>query len=126
MVRRRGGNHARGGNRNHAVLRFRETQKRAGGSEKVSRVFVYCEMDRCHASGLGAVVHLHFATSFWEERLMAAAPPLSDFGRPAPAFDLVGTDNKRYTLDTVRGKNGLLVMFICNHCPYVKAVLDKL
>ena len=55
-----------------------------------------------------------------------AAPPLSDFGRPAPAFDLVGTDNKRYALDTVRGKNGLLVMFICNHCPYVKAVLDKL
>jgi peroxiredoxin len=57
---------------------------------------------------------------------MAAAPPLCDFERPAPAFDLVGTDNKRYTLDTVRGKNGLLVMFICNHCPYVKAVLDKL
>jgi peroxiredoxin len=57
---------------------------------------------------------------------MAAAPPLSDFGRPAHAFDLVGTDNKRYALDTVRGKNGLLVMFICNHCPYVKAVLDKL
>src|SRR3981081_4319278 len=57
---------------------------------------------------------------------MAAAPPLSDFGRPAPAFDLIGTDSKRYTLDTVRGENGLLVMFICNHCPYVKAVLDKL
>jgi peroxiredoxin len=57
---------------------------------------------------------------------MAAASTLSGFGRPAPAFDLVGTDNKRYALDTVRGKNGLLVMFICNHCPYVKAVLDKL
>ena len=57
---------------------------------------------------------------------MAATSPLSGFGRPAPAFDLVGTDNKRYTLDAARGKNGLLVMFICNHCPYVKAVLDKL
>ncbi|HEY8624348.1 MAG TPA: thioredoxin family protein [Casimicrobiaceae bacterium] len=57
---------------------------------------------------------------------MAATPPVCDFGLPAPAFDLIGTDNKRYTLDTVRGKNGLLVMFICNHCPYVKAVLDKL
>ena len=57
---------------------------------------------------------------------MAAVTPRSDLGRPAPPFDLVGTDNKRYTLDTVRGKNGLLVMFICNHCPYVKAVLDKL
>src|SRR3982074_804591 len=57
---------------------------------------------------------------------MAAVTPRSDLGRPAPPFDLVGTDNKRYTLDTARGKNGLLVMFICNHCPYVKAVLDKL
>jgi len=57
---------------------------------------------------------------------MAVASTLSGFWQPAPAFDLVGTDNKRYALDTVRGKNGLLVMFICNHCPYVKAVLDKL
>ena len=39
---------------------------------------------------------------------------------------LVGTDGKRYRRDSVRGDNGLLVMFICNHCPYVKAVLDKL
>ena len=57
---------------------------------------------------------------------MAAVTPRSDLGQPAPPFDLVGTDNKRYALDTARGKNGLLVMFICNHCPYVKAVLDKL
>ncbi len=57
---------------------------------------------------------------------MAATPPVCAFGQPSPAFDLIGTDSKRYTLDTVRGENGLLVMFICNHCPYVKAVLDKL
>jgi len=57
---------------------------------------------------------------------MSATPPVCAFGQPAPAFDLIGTDSKRYTLDTVRGENGLLVMFICNHCPYVKAVLDKL
>jgi peroxiredoxin len=57
---------------------------------------------------------------------MAATRPLCDLGLPAPAFDLIATDRRRYTLDTVRGKNGLLVMFICNHCPYVKAVLDKL
>src|SRR6202158_5539064 len=57
---------------------------------------------------------------------MAATPPVCAFGQQAPAFDLIGTDSKRYTLDTVRGENGLLVMFICNHCPYVKAVLDKL
>ena len=57
---------------------------------------------------------------------MAAIPPVCDFGRPAPDFDLIGTDGKRYARDAVRGPNGLLVMFICNHCPYVKAVLDKI
>jgi len=44
----------------------------------------------------------------------------------SPDFDLPGTDGRRHALDAVRGPNGLLVMFICNHCPYVKAVLDKI
>ncbi|HEY7904094.1 MAG: thioredoxin family protein [Burkholderiales bacterium] len=57
---------------------------------------------------------------------MAAAPPVCNFGWPASDFDLVGTDGRRYRRDAVRGDSGLLVMFICNHCPYVKAVLDKL
>ena len=57
---------------------------------------------------------------------MSAAQPVCNFGWAAPDFDLVGTDGKRYHRDSVRGDNGLLVMFICNHCPYVKAVLDKL
>ena len=57
---------------------------------------------------------------------MAATPPVCDFGLPAPDFDLPATDGKRYTRDVLAGPNGLLVMFICNHCPFVKAVLDKL
>ena len=57
---------------------------------------------------------------------MAAETPICNFGEPAKSFDLLGTDGKRYTLDDVRGPNGLLVMFICNHCPYVKAVLDRI
>jgi len=57
---------------------------------------------------------------------MAATPPVCDFGFPAPDFDLPATDGKRYTRDEVTGPNGLLVMFICNHCPFVKAVLDKI
>ena len=44
----------------------------------------------------------------------------------APQFDLLGVDGKRYSPITARGDNGLLVMFICNHCPYVKRVLDRL
>jgi peroxiredoxin len=52
--------------------------------------------------------------------------PLCDFGWRAPDFDLPGVDGKRYTLADVMGPNGALVMFICNHCPYVKAVLDRI
>ena len=57
---------------------------------------------------------------------MAETPPVCDFNAPAPDFELIGTDGRRYRRDTVRGPNGLLVMFICNHCPFVKAVLDKI
>jgi len=44
----------------------------------------------------------------------------------APQFDLLGVDGKRHGIDAVRGPNGLVVMFICNHCPYVKAVIDRI
>jgi len=57
---------------------------------------------------------------------MAATPPACDFGSLAPDFELIGTDGRRYRRDAVRGANGLLVMFICNHCPFVKAVIDKM
>jgi peroxiredoxin len=49
-----------------------------------------------------------------------------DFGWKAVDFDLRGVDGKRHTLASARGPNGLLVMFICNHCPYVKAVIDRI
>lgn len=58
--------------------------------------------------------------------MVALNPPLCDFGRPAIDFDLPGTDGRRHTLASCRGPNGLLVMFICNHCPYVKAIIDRL
>lgn len=57
---------------------------------------------------------------------MALETPVCDFGLPAIDFSLPGTDGKVWTLDDCRGENGLLVMFICNHCPYVQAVLDRL
>ncbi|MFO1281967.1 MAG: thioredoxin family protein [Burkholderiales bacterium] len=52
--------------------------------------------------------------------------PAPTLGAPAFDFDLPGVDGRRHTLASVRGPNGLVVMFICNHCPYVKAVIDKL
>ena len=61
---------------------------------------------------------------------MASTPtPTCDFGRKAPDFDLPGVDGRRHTLASARGQfgaRGLLVMFICNHCPYVKAVIDRI
>jgi len=53
-------------------------------------------------------------------------PPLCDFGWNPPDFDLPGVDGKRYNLAGARGKNGLLVMFICNHCPYVKSIRERI
>ena len=58
--------------------------------------------------------------------MVSLSPPVCDFGRPAIDFDLPGVDGKRHTLASARGPKGLLVMFICNHCPYVKAVLDRI
>ena len=52
--------------------------------------------------------------------------PAAKLGSSAPPFDLPGVDGRRHTLASVRGANGLVVMFICNHCPYVKAVIDKI
>ena len=52
--------------------------------------------------------------------------PVCDFGWKAVDFNLQGVDGKRYDLSSAKGENGLLVMFICNHCPYVKAVQDRI
>ena len=47
-------------------------------------------------------------------------------GSHAPAFRLPATDGKTYTLENVAGTNGTVIVFICNHCPYVKAIVDRL
>jgi len=52
--------------------------------------------------------------------------PICDFGKGAESFALKSTENKIISLNDVRGKNGTLIMFICNHCPYVKAVIDDI
>ena len=53
---------------------------------------------------------------------MPIQTPICDFGQKAHAFELKSTDNKIISLNDVKGENGTLIMFICNHCPYVKAV----
>jgi len=52
--------------------------------------------------------------------------PICDFGKKAVDFILTGTDERTWSLQQCMGKKGLLVMFICNHCPYVKAVQERI
>ncbi|TPI09425.1 thioredoxin family protein [Mesorhizobium sp. B4-1-3] len=57
---------------------------------------------------------------------MAATPPVCDFGWQAVDAVLPGTDGKSHSIFGQAGANGLVVAFICNHCPYVKAVISRI
>ena len=58
--------------------------------------------------------------------MVSLETPVCEFGKPALDFSLPGVDGRTWTLQECRGEKGLLVMFICNHCPYVKAVLERM
>ncbi len=58
--------------------------------------------------------------------MVSLQPPVCDFDKPAIDFALPGVDGKTWTLDSCKGEKGLLVMFICNHCPYVKSIRDRI
>ena len=58
--------------------------------------------------------------------MVSLETPVCEFGRPAVDFRLLGVDGREWTLDDCMGEKGGLVIFICNHCPYVKAVLDRI
>ncbi len=58
--------------------------------------------------------------------MVSLETPVCDFGWKAVDFSLPGVDGKTYSLGDVAGPNGLLLMFICNHCPYVKAVIQRI
>ena len=57
---------------------------------------------------------------------MAVSPPVCDFGWQAPDFSLPGTDGRTWTLADIKGPRGTLIIWMCNHCPYVLAVLDRI
>ncbi len=52
--------------------------------------------------------------------------PVCDFGKNAENFQLKSINNEMVTLDKIKGENGTLIMFICNHCPYVKAIIKDI
>ncbi len=58
--------------------------------------------------------------------MVALETPVCDFGKPAPDFSLLGVDGRTWTLADCMGEKGLLVMFICQHCPYVKAIHERI
>jgi len=55
-----------------------------------------------------------------------AETPICNFGEKAKNFNLLSTENKKVSLNDVKGEKGTLIMFICNHCPYVKAIIADL
>ena len=57
---------------------------------------------------------------------MAMTATQVTFDTPAPEFRLPATDGRTYGLDDLAGRKGTVVVFICNHCPYVKAVIDRM
>ena len=57
---------------------------------------------------------------------MPLKTPICDFGQAAKSFELKSTNNEIIKLNDVKGTNGTLVMFICNHCPYVKAIIKDI
>jgi len=70
---------------------------------------------------LGAVLN-----SLGHTETMAAEAPAADLGWPAVEFELPGTDGHMHRLRDLAGARGTVVAFICNHCPYVKAILPRL
>ena len=58
--------------------------------------------------------------------MVSLQTPVCDFDLPAVDFSLPGVDGRNWTLQDCAGEKGLLVMFICNHCPYVKAIRDRI
>ncbi len=58
--------------------------------------------------------------------MVSLETPVCDFGLAAPDFNLPGVDGRSWSLSECAGEKGLLVMFICNHCPYVKAIRERI
>jgi len=65
-------------------------------------------------------------TSYYKEIIMLVNTPTAEIGWKAPSFSLPDLDGNLVSLADQMGPNGVLVAFICNHCPYVKAIIDRL
>jgi peroxiredoxin len=76
-------------------------------------------------SSNGRLIGSRAASALIARTLSAAANPCAS-GQRARDFALLGVDGRTYSLADVRGENGTLVAFICNHCPYVKVIIDRL
>lgn len=58
--------------------------------------------------------------------MVAMETPVCDFGQPAIDFDLPAADGRRYTLADCRGERGTVIVFMCNHCPFVKSAIGRI
>ena len=58
--------------------------------------------------------------------MVSLETPVCEFDKDIIDFSLPGVDGKTWNVEACRGEKGLLVMFICNHCPYVKAIRERI
>ena len=81
---------------------------------------------KIYSLGFEIIINISFNDTEWRKNLVSLNTPLCNFDWKAKPFNLLGVDDKLWTLDKAKGQNGLLIMFICNNCPYVKAILPRL
>lgn len=110
-----------------------KTQRASGVTRRTVRQADHATTGkRLRAEKAGGIHRVIIGTSpcilrrIWISTMVALTPPACRFGWPAAEFSLPGTDGKMHSLASCRGPRGLLVAFICNHCPYVQAILDRL
>jgi len=78
--------------------------------------------------GLSGAVVSYFSIFGGKEQgvMVSLETPVCEFDAAVPDFELADVDGVLWTPERLRGEKGLLVMFICNHCPYVKAIRERL
>src|SRR6266536_5966431 len=117
--------------RNHAVVTGPARSRRAPARNSSVSVAAGHRPRGKRGPRPGTLFHpgLRFASSGLRSRrrcAMAATPPPVELGTPAPDFRLPAKDGRIYEFADVAGPKGTVIVFICNHCPYVKAVIDRM
>lgn len=88
--------------------------------------YIFLNLSLDEAMGDTLSVFIMWGETKTGNKMVSTETPVCEFGSPVIDFSLPGVDGKTWSLADCQGEKGTLVMFICNHCPYVKAVIDRI